>query len=127
MSKLNEYYSSFYSIELKALNNFEYEAPFREQEQLIRNLQINISKNIQIEFLKNYDIFNFQDQLLKKYLSVKFMFWNANMKGHKIKVALFDSGINNNLINCNLINSINFTNEENEDFTGHGTYLASVI
>ena len=125
IEKFKQYFPA-YSINLSTINNFEYEAPY-DEEKLVRNLQTNIYQNFQIEFLKNYDIFNLQHDILKKYLSVKYKFLNAGMKGKSIKVALLDSGINNNLINCNLINDINFTNEENKDYTGHGTYLASVI
>jgi len=116
------------NIKIKSIINHKYEIPLENEIYFKRYLQSSIySKVTQLDFLKNYDIFGFQDDLLKKFLSVKFKLWNENMKGQNIKVALFDSGIDNKHINCNLIENVNFTNEKNEDFTGHGTFLASVL
>lgn len=116
----------FCRLEFKLMDNLLYKIFDENQMVFKRNLQNKIPKDTQFEFLKNYEIFNIQDRMLKKFLSVKYKFWRKNMKGKNIKVALFDSGVNNKNINCNLIENINLTNEENEDFTGHGTFLASV-
>lgn len=121
--KLKDNFPS-HCIKINSIQNLVYEDSNKEEESLIRNLQFY--KNNQIEFLKSYDIFNIQHEMLRKYLSVKYKFWDSNMKGKNVKVALLDSGVDNRVIKCNLIKEINFTNEENEDYTGHGTYLASV-
>lgn len=93
---------------------------------MLNNERMLSVRNAQNSFLKHFDIYKVQDHLLKDYLSVKYKFWQNGMKGDSIKIGLLDSGIYNTKINCNLVESINFTNETNQDFTGHGTFLASV-
>jgi len=115
-------------VEIDEIENFSYE--MSDDNKVLnkkRNLENKIPKETQIEFLKNHEVFNLQDILLKNFLSVKYKFWENEMKGKDIKVGLLDSGVNNKNINCDLIESVNLTNEDNQDFTGHGTYLASVF
>jgi subtilisin family serine protease len=55
-------------------------------------------------------------------------FYKKNITGQNISIAIFDSGINNVFSGCsNLKEVINFTDEENEDFNGHGTFISSII
>ena len=112
-------------IEWNKIENHLYE------NEIISNNKFNFSekkipRKLQNDFLKETNYFFFQSQMLKKYLSVKYKFWEKNIKGKSIKVGLLDSGIENSNIQCNLVENINFTNETNYDFTGHGTFLASV-
>jgi hypothetical protein len=63
---------------------------------------------------------------LKNYLSVKYKFWDQGIKGEKVKVGIFDSGVSNLTNICNFTKIENFSNETLEDFSGHGTYITSV-
>lgn len=66
--------------------------------------------------------------LINNYLSTKYLYWNKGIRGQGIKIAIFDSGVNNTNIKCNIKKSYDFTNDNSEeDFQGHGTYIASLI
>ena len=69
---------------------------------------------------------NAPPSILEKYLSVKYKIWSQNIKGSKTKIAIFDSGVNNNITNCNITKTENFSDEPEEDFSGHGTFITSV-
>ena len=66
--------------------------------------------------------------LINNYLSTKYLYWNKGIRGQGIKIGIFDSGVNNSYIKCNIKKSYDFTNDNNEeDYQGHGTYIASLI
>ena len=44
--------------------------------------------------------------LINNYLSTKYLYWNKGIRGQGIKIGIFDSGVNNSYIKCN-IKSIN--------------------
>jgi hypothetical protein len=66
------------------------------------------------------------DNLYEKYLSTKYLYWNKNYRG-KVRVGIFDSGVNKQYMNCNIVEVVNFTEESDEDLEGHGTYITSVL
>lgn len=68
-----------------------------------------------------------QESILNKYLSTKYLYWDKGIEGNGVKVGIFDSGINNEYLNCNLSQLYNFSDETNEDLNGHGTYISSVL
>ena len=54
-------------------------------------------------------------------------FFRKNITGQNVKIAIFDSGINNQYVGCNLKEVINFTDEDDQDYNGHGTIISSNI
>ena len=62
----------------------------------------------------------------EKYFSVKYLFWQKGFTGRNITIGIFDSGVNNKHLNCNIIDYINFTDEGDSDLNGHGTFVSSV-
>jgi subtilisin family serine protease len=68
-----------------------------------------------------------EETIVEKYLSTKYLYWKEGVKGSNVKIGIFDSGINNTHLNCNVVEEINFTEETIEDNEGHGTFISSVI
>jgi subtilisin family serine protease len=100
---------------------------------MIHENKIHSGSEEETTFLRKLDENNFlnhnitkTETLLEKYLSTKYLFWQEGFKGNNVKVGICDSGINNTHLNCNLEENINFTDEEDNDLDGHGTFLASV-
>jgi len=67
-----------------------------------------------------------KETTLEKYFSVKYLLWNKSFTGKNISIGIFDSGVNNKYLNCNIIDYINFTDEPDLDLNGHGTFISSV-
>jgi subtilisin family serine protease len=67
------------------------------------------------------------ETLVSKYLSTKYLFWKEGVNGKNIKLGIFDSGVNNTHLGCNVADVINYTDETNDDSEGHGTFISSVI
>jgi membrane-bound transcription factor site-1 protease len=90
----------------------------------LRKLEISSKK-----FLHNYLFDAENNNLINNYLSAKYLFWNKEFKGQKIKLGILDSGINNEISKCkNIIKIKNFSDEaDDKDNEGHGTYLSSII
>ena len=97
----------------------------KDKKDSLRQLQISSKK-----FLHNY-FFEEENNnnLISNYLNTKYLFWNKNFKGQKIKIGILDSGIDNDIAKCsNIIKIKNFSDEaEEKDMEGHGTYLSSII
>ena len=95
-----------------------------ENKNNLRQLQVSSKK-----FLHNYfsDVEN--NNLINNYLSTKYLYWNQDFKGQKIKIGIIDSGVDNEISKCkNIIKIKNFSDEaEEKDLEGHGTYLSSII
>jgi len=95
-----------------------------ENKNNLRQLQVSSKK-----FLHNYfsDVEN--NNLINNYLSTKYLYWNQDFKGKKIKIGIIDSGVDNEISKCkNIIKKKNFSDEaEEKDLEGHGTYLSSII
>ena len=89
-----------------------------------RNLQISSKK-----FLHNYFFDVENNNLINNYLSTKFLYWNKDFKGQRIKIGIIDSGVDNSISKCkNIIKTKNYSDEADEkDLEGHGTYLSSII
>ncbi len=81
------------------------------------------------KFLHNYFFDVENNNLINNYLSTKFLYWNQDLTGQKIKIGIIDSGIDNEISKCkNIIKIKNFSDEnEQKDLEGHGTYLSSII
>ena len=90
----------------------------------LRKLQYSSKK-----FLHNYFFDVENNNLINNYLSTKFLYWNQDLTGQKIKIGIIDSGIDNEISKCkNIIKIKNFSDEnEQKDLEGHGTYLSSII
>ena len=90
----------------------------------LRKLQYSSKK-----FLHNYFFDVENNNLINNYLSTKFLYWNQDLTGKKIKIGIIDSGIDNEISKCkNIIKIKNFSDEnEQKDLEGHGTYLSSII
>ena len=90
----------------------------------LRKLQYSSKK-----FLHNYFFDVENNNLINNYLSTKFLYWNQDLTGQKIKIGIIDSGIDNEISKCkNIIKIKNFSDEnELKDLEGHGTYLSSII
>lgn len=70
------------------------------------------------------------DNILDKYLSVKYKYWGDGVKGKNVKIAILDSGIAasyKNYTKCDIKDVVNFTDERDEDVNGHGTFISSVF
>ena len=97
----------------------------KDKKDSLRQLQISSKK-----FLHNY-FFEEENNnnLISNYLNTKYLFWNKDFKGQKIKIGILDSGIDNDIAKCsNIIKIKNFSDEaEEKDMEGHGTYLSSII
>ena len=97
----------------------------KDKKDSLRQLQISSKK-----FLHNY-FFEEENNnnLISNYLNTKYLFWNKNFKGQKIKIGILDSGIDNDIAKCSNIKKVkNFSDEtEEKDMEGHGTYLSSII
>ena len=72
-----------------------------------------------------------KNNLIQNYLSTRYLYWNKGIRGQGVKIGIFDSGIANSYINCNIKKNYDFTNDVNStkdsDPQGHGTYIASII
>ena len=72
-----------------------------------------------------------KNNLIQNYLSTRYLYWNKGIRGQGVKIGIFDSGIANSYINCNIKKNYDFTNDVNStkdsDPQGHGTYIASLI
>ena len=75
---------------------------------------------------KNIYNYTYHNDIYSKFISTKYLFWDSFFTGNNTKIGIFDSGINNHHLNCNIIENINYTDEIDEDLEGHGTFIASV-
>ena len=96
----------------------------KNKKETLRQLEISSKK-----FLHNYFFEVENNNLINNYLNTKYLFWNKDFKGQKIKIGILDSGIDNDIAKCkNIIKTKNFSDEVDEkDMEGHGTYLSSII
>ena len=97
---------------------------FKDNKNNLRHLQSSSKK-----FLHNFFHEAENNNLISNYLSTKFLYWNKNFTGQKIKIGIIDSGIDNSISKCtNIIKTKNFSDELEEiDMEGHATYLSSII
>ncbi len=85
--------------------------------------------NTIIQMYGNHQVFLCMEnnENLENFSNVIPKYKSNNTEG--IVVAIIDSGIdftNKNLKNC-IVKSFNYTNEDNNDYNGHGTFLAGIV
>ncbi len=133
LNKIRKYENKIYSnkrnfIDIDNINNVENKNKIKYRKRKLDSMNNQNFLKIENEIEKKNEIlFNEQNILLKNFMSIKNKFYEKNLKGENINVGILDSGINEDLIKCKISENVNFTNETNIDFTGHGTYLASVF
>ena len=121
-----------FKFENKKPDILDIERKFKE----IKNefiLDIIIVKNNKIKTYEKLDKDReLQDNLMiNKTVTSPFIesdyFFKKNITGKNVSIAIFDSGINNDFAGCNLKEVINFTDENEQDNNGHGTFISSNI
>ena len=118
----------FNSFQIKLINSVyitrDGKLKKEENKNNLRHLQISSKKFLHNHF---FDVEN--NNLINNYLSTKYLYWNKDFKGQKIKIGIIDSGVDNDISKCkNIVKTKNFSDETDEkDLEGHGTYLSSII
>jgi serine protease AprX len=53
--------------------------------------------------------------------------YENNITGKDVQVAVFDTGIDDNAVELNVVKDVDFTEEGTDDLNGHGTHVAGIL